>query len=66
LGQERSTETNLSKIPESAIYMTLEEAYFDEDHVIEMFEFNEECVNQRTGLYCVVSGCLWEVDVNTK
>ena len=55
LGQERSTETNLSKIPNSAIYTTLKEAYFDEDHVVEVFEFREECVNQCEGEF--VLGC---------
>ena len=49
LGQERSTKMNLSKIPDSAIYTTLEEMFFDEDHVIKAFEFGEECVNQYEG-----------------
>jgi len=45
VGQERGPEMNLGKIPNSAIYTTLE-VYFDEYQVMEVFEFGEECINQ--------------------
>jgi hypothetical protein len=51
LGQERSTETNLSKIPNSTIKTMFEKVYFDEDHlVVKVFEFGE-CVNWCVGRF---------------